>query len=198
MPHALPPLPQVCAKDAHDPGSAAQASATLDMPARQFCQEHARRRHSIGGGVPLAPAKNSLATAYPLFWTILPESVSNFFAGFRILSQGRQAMKRTVLVALSSTLVLLAAAPGIRPRADANSYPEHSDQADFSIGAFLLPSEQAKKMFKLDLNHAGYIVVEIGVFPAPGKDVDLYPADFTLSVGEKAALRPVSADTISE
>lgn len=107
-------------------------------------------------------------------------------------------MKRAALVTLSSTLVLLAAAPGIRPRADANSYPEHSDQADFSIGAFLLPSEQVKKMFKLDLNHAGYIVIEIGVFPAPGKDVDLYPVDFTLSVGENAALRPISADAIAE
>lgn len=107
-------------------------------------------------------------------------------------------MKRAILVTFSSTLVLLAAAPGIRPRADANSYPEHSDQADFSIGAALLPSEQAKKMFKLDLNHAGYIVIEIGVFPAPGKEVDLYPTDFTLSVGENAALRPISVDTIAE
>jgi len=34
---------------------------------------------------------------------------------------------------------------------------------------------------------------------ASTKDVDLYPNDFTLSVGEKStALRPVSADTIAE
>ncbi len=108
-------------------------------------------------------------------------------------------MKRAVLATLSSTLVLLAAAPGIRTRADVNSYPEHSEQADFSIGAFLLPSEQVKKMFKLDLNHAGYVVIEIGVFPGPGKNVDLYPSDFTLSVGEHTpALRPISADIIAE
>jgi len=107
-------------------------------------------------------------------------------------------MKKAVL-SLLPTLVLMAAAPGIRPRADANSYPAHREQADFSIGAVLIPSEQVKKMFKLDLNHAGYVVIEVGVFPAPGKDVDLYPSDFTLSVGEKsAALRPVSADTIAE
>lgn len=108
-------------------------------------------------------------------------------------------MKKAVLSLLLSTVVLMAAAPGIRPRADANSYPAHREQADLSIGAFVIPPEQAKKMFKLDLNHAGYIVVEIGVFPAPGKDVDLYPTDFTLFVGDKsAALRPVSADTIAE
>jgi hypothetical protein len=96
-------------------------------------------------------------------------------------------------------MVLMAASPGIRPRADANSYPAHRERPDFSIGAVLIPPDQAKKMFKLDLNHAGYIVVEVGVFPAAGRDVDLYPADFTLSSGEKyAALRPVSSDTIAE
>jgi hypothetical protein len=108
-------------------------------------------------------------------------------------------MKKAVLSILISTLVLMAAGPGIRPRADANSYPEHSEQADFSIGAFLIPAEQVNKMFKPDLNHAGYVVIEIGVFPAPGKDIDLNPSDFTLSVGEKAAaLRPVSPDIIAE
>jgi hypothetical protein len=108
-------------------------------------------------------------------------------------------MKKAVLSLFVSLMVLMAASPGIRPRADANSYPAHREQADFSIGAVLIPADQAKKMFKLDLNHAGYVVVEVGVFPAVGKDVDLYPADFTLSQGEKsAALRPVSADTIAE
>jgi hypothetical protein len=108
-------------------------------------------------------------------------------------------MKKAVLFFLISTLVLIAGAPGIRPRADANSYPAHTEQANFSIGAFLVPPDQVKKMFKLDMNHAGYVVIEVGVFPAFGKDIDLYPTDFTLFVGEKfAALRPVSADTIAE
>ena len=108
-------------------------------------------------------------------------------------------MKKAVLSLLISAVVLMAAAPGIRPRADANSYPTHLEQADFSVGAALIPPEQVKKMFKPDLNHAGYVVVEIGVFPTPGKDVDLYPTDFTLFVGDKSAsLRPVSADTIAE
>jgi hypothetical protein len=108
-------------------------------------------------------------------------------------------MKKAVLSLFFPLIVLTAASPGIRPRADANSYPAHQDQAEFSIGAVIIPPDQAKKMFKLDLNHAGYIVVEVGVFPAPGKDIDLYPSDFTLSQGEKSsALRPVSSDTIAE
>jgi hypothetical protein len=108
-------------------------------------------------------------------------------------------MKKAVLSLFLPLVALTAASPGIRPRADANSYPAHQDQADFSIGAVIIPPDQAKKMFKLDLNHAGYIVVEVGVFPGAGKDLDLYPTDFTLSQGEKSsALRPVSSDTIAE
>src|SRR5882724_1748241 len=107
-------------------------------------------------------------------------------------------MKKAVLSLLVSVMILTAGSPGIRPRADAGSYPAHRENADFSIGAVLLTPEQVKTMFKADLNH-GYVVVEIGVFPAPGKDVDLYPSDFTLSVDEKStAVRPVSADTIAE
>jgi hypothetical protein len=108
-------------------------------------------------------------------------------------------MKKAVLSLLLLAVVLIAGAPGIRPRADANSYPAHQERTDFSIGAVLIPPQQAKNMFKLDLNHAGYVVIEIGVFPASGRDLDLYPTDFTLFVGDKsAALRPVSADTIAE
>jgi hypothetical protein len=107
-------------------------------------------------------------------------------------------MKKTVLSLLVSVVILTADAPGIRPRADAKSYPTHWENADFSIGVVLLAPEQVKKMFKADLNH-GYVVIEVGIFPSSGKDVDLYPTDFTLSVGEKStALRPVSADTIAE
>jgi hypothetical protein len=108
-------------------------------------------------------------------------------------------MKKAVLSLLLSTVVLSAASPGIRPRADASSYPVHQEQADFAMGAALIPPEQVKKMFKPDLNHEGYVVIEVGVFPAGGKDVDLYPTDFTLFFGDKyAALRPISADTIAE
>ena len=108
-------------------------------------------------------------------------------------------MKRPVLYLLLSTLALVAA-PGLRPRTDANSYTTHVEQGDFSIGAALIPPDRVKKMFKLDLSHAGYVVIEVGVFPAPGKDVDLSPGDFTLYVvGDKdVALRSVSADTITE
>jgi hypothetical protein len=37
-------------------------------------------------------------------------------------------------------------------------------------------------MLAANLERAGYFVVEVGVFPAPGKDVYLYPTDFTRPV----------------
>ena len=89
-------------------------------------------------------------------------------------------MKKAALSLLLPVIVLMAASPGIRPRADANSYPANEAKPDFSIGAARIPSDQVKKMFKPNLDHAGYVVIEVGVFPAPGKDVDLYPTDFTL------------------
>ena len=108
-------------------------------------------------------------------------------------------MTKAVLSLCVCTILLNAASPGIRPRADAKSYPVHEERGDFAIGVFLIPREQVKKMFKPDLSAEGYVVIEVGVFPAPGKDLDLYPSDFTLSAGEKSAsLRPVSADTIAE
>jgi hypothetical protein len=108
-------------------------------------------------------------------------------------------MKKAVLALLLSSIVLCAASPGIRPRADAKSYPVYRDRAEFAVGVSLIPAEQVKKMFKSDLNSEGYVVIEVGVFPAAGKELDLYPTDFVLFVGEKyAALRPVSADTVAE
>jgi hypothetical protein len=108
-------------------------------------------------------------------------------------------MKKVILTGVVTALILMASAPGIRPRADANSYPVHQERPDYSIGAALIPAAQVKKMFAANLNHAGYVVVEIGVFPAAGKDVDLFPTDFTLWAGENsAALRAVDGDTIAE
>jgi hypothetical protein len=109
-------------------------------------------------------------------------------------------MNRAIIAFVICTFVVWAGSPGIRPRANVGSYPAHKDQPDFSIGAALIPPDLAKRMFKLDMNHAGYTVVEVGVFPSPGKDLDVYPSDFTLYVGDDktAALRPVSSDTIAE
>jgi len=86
---------------------------------------------------------------------------------------------RCVLIA-SLAGILSAGSPGIRPRAAAADYPGHQYVATFTIGAALIPRGDVKKIFAADVNSGGYIVVEVGIFPAQGKDVDLSPSDFML------------------
>jgi hypothetical protein len=95
-------------------------------------------------------------------------------------------------------LLLAAGSPGIRPRASAADYPAHQSVAAFTAGAALIPRSEVKKIFAADVNSGGYTVVEVGVFPAPGREVDLSPGDFMLlTENGKVATRPVDADAVA-
>jgi hypothetical protein len=88
--------------------------------------------------------------------------------------------------------------PGIRPRAAAADYPAHDAANTFAIGAATIPRNQVGKIFAADLNKAGYIVIEVGVFPSQGAEVDLSPGDFTLfTEAGRVATRSVDADTVA-
>jgi hypothetical protein len=94
--------------------------------------------------------------------------------------------------------VLLAGSPGMRPRANAADYPAHQTVAEFTLGAVVIPRSDVKKIFATDLNGGGYIVIEAGVFPARGKEVDLSPGDFMLLTdGGKVVTRPVDPDAVA-
>jgi hypothetical protein len=102
-------------------------------------------------------------------------------------------MKFVLLSAITAVL-LLAAAPGIRPRADVADYPAHEAGAEVTLGAAVVPANEVKKIFATDLNRGGYVVVEVGVYPDSVKDADVNPADFTLTVDpHAAAMRTVDA-----
>jgi hypothetical protein len=99
---------------------------------------------------------------------------------------------------LMAVTVFAGGSPGIRPRGSPADYPAHYGAAAFAIGAAVIPHGDVKKIFSVDLNGAGYLVVEVGVFPVDGREVDLSPAAFTLvSDGEKVAARPVDAGAIA-
>jgi hypothetical protein len=109
-----------------------------------------------------------------------------------------KAAGRMGLMSLAAGMVFAGGSPGIRARANAADYPAHYTAADFSIGAAVIQPRDAKKILSVDLNGAGYFVVEVGVFPAQGREVDLSPADFTLlSDTDKVAARPVDAEVIA-
>ena len=67
-----------------------------------------------------------------------------------------------------------------------------------TIGAALISPREVKKIFAADLNGNGYIVIEVGVFPLPGQDIDLSPGDFMLLTEKgRVAARPVDPASIA-
>jgi len=84
---------------------------------------------------------------------------------------------------LFAAAVLLAGdQPGIPPRAAAD-YAAHASVNGVTLAASVVPAEQVRKLFSKDLNHAGYIVVEVAVIPDSGATADFGSDEFTLKVG---------------
>ena len=95
---------------------------------------------------------------------------------------------RIGLYSLFAAAVLLAGdQPGIPPRA-ASDYAAHVNVGGVTLAASVVPAEQVKKLFSKDLNHAGYIVVEVAVIPESGTTADFASAEFTLRVGTDATI----------
>lgn len=72
---------------------------------------------------------------------------------------------RFVPLLLVTVAVLAAGSPGIRPRADGAEYPDHDGADVAAFGVAIIPPGEVKKIFAADLNGAGYVVIEVGVFP---------------------------------
>jgi hypothetical protein len=118
------------------------------------------------------------------------------------MAVGVQTVKRTFLLvfvsAAAAAIVFASGSPGIRPRAVAADYPSHNGMSLATVGAAVIPASEAKRILGVDLNSAGYVVIEVGVFPEPGKDVDLSPSDFTLVTDPDAiGARPVDDEAIA-
>ncbi|HZU28237.1 MAG TPA: hypothetical protein VFA04_22100 [Bryobacteraceae bacterium] len=107
-------------------------------------------------------------------------------------------MKRGILALTAAAGVLAVAGDGIRPRAAASEYAARAAVAGVSIGAELIPPSQVRKLFATDLNSAGYAVVEIGIYPDAGRDINIAQSDFMLRAGaEGNAVRAASGETIA-
>jgi len=107
-------------------------------------------------------------------------------------------MSRAFGIALFTSAVLLAGSPGIRPRAAVADYPAHAGINAAAFGAAVIPAAAVKKIFAADVDKAGYVVVEVGVFPAGGRELDLSPLDFTLRTDPNAiSERTADADAIA-
>ena len=100
------------------------------------------------------------------------------------------------LVLILGSLTLLFAETGIRPRASAADYPTHKSGAGVTLAAAVVPPDQVKKLFAVDLNKLGYMVVEIAVFP--DRNVEIAARDFLLRVTTDGnTSRPATPATIA-
>lgn len=72
---------------------------------------------------------------------------------------------------------------GIRPRASAGDYSAHEMAGGVTVAASMVPRKEVRKLFAIDLDGAGYIVVEVAVYPESGHEAEIHTADFLLQVG---------------
>jgi len=102
-----------------------------------------------------------------------------------------------LLPLLTAAVLLAGDAPGIPPRAAAE-YAAHSSANGVTLAASVVPAERVKKLFSKDLDHAGYIVVEVAVIPESGTTADFGSDEFTLKVGtDPTILAAQTAKTVA-
>ncbi len=95
---------------------------------------------------------------------------------------------RASLLTLSAVVPLFAQSAGIPVRSAPTDYDTRNVVDGITVAASAVPPEQVKKLFSKDLNHEGYLVVEVAVWPAAGALVDVSPDEFTLRVGSNSTI----------
>jgi hypothetical protein len=104
---------------------------------------------------------------------------------------------RLASFAIFCSLAVLAETRGLRPRGGVADYRAHDQQDGIAVAADVMDSEEVRHAFASAI-YNGYVVVEVAVYPEPGKSVDLSAMDFALRVsGHPSPIRPSSARTIA-
>lgn len=93
---------------------------------------------------------------------------------------------------------LMAGEPaGTVPRSSALQYPAHSKANGAAMGARVLTAKQVRRVFATDLNRC-CLVVEVSVYPAEGKPVNVSLNGFALQKGNsRHSVKPSSARLLS-
>jgi hypothetical protein len=92
-------------------------------------------------------------------------------------------MKRFLAIGALAAFVLGADTRGLKPRPAAADYAVQETHGDLTLGAAVLTPDEVKSALSTDLKQ--YIVLEVGVYPAAGKTIELNPHDFALRAGEQ-------------
>jgi hypothetical protein len=95
---------------------------------------------------------------------------------------------RLGFLCLLLTLTLAFAGDGIPARGSAEDYSTHGVSGKIAIGAAYVTPAQVKKIFGEDLDKRGYVVFEVGMFPAGDTEADISPDDFKLRQGKDSSI----------
>jgi hypothetical protein len=94
----------------------------------------------------------------------------------------------------------LAAAPdsrGLKPRPDPNEYPSVNEQKGVTLAARVLTTDEVRSGFVTDLDRR-YAVIEVAVYPAAGKEIEVSDLDFSLRYdGRSSWTRAATARTVA-
>jgi hypothetical protein len=99
-------------------------------------------------------------------------------------------------------LLLFSAAPlafaqnisGFDPRPSGADYPAHASNDAVSVGAVFLAGADQRKILGEDWS-GSYLIVEVALYPEPGRPLTVAPRDFMLRVGTER-VAPVDAEAI--
>lgn len=93
---------------------------------------------------------------------------------------------KPALILISLAAAFAANNGGIKPRPAPSDYAAHEAAQDLTVAAAILTPDQVKATFSTELKD--YLVLEVAVYPASGKSIDLTASDFVLRAGGRGEL----------
>ena len=107
-------------------------------------------------------------------------------------------MKHLTWICAAVGLLFAGGDGSLSPRPSAADYPAHAAAPAATIAAEAVAPEHARKMLGADLYRAGYVVLEVAVYPQPASDVNLSLGDFTLRTeSARSTVRPAASDVVA-
>jgi hypothetical protein len=91
-------------------------------------------------------------------------------------------MKRLFVPVLAASLLLAADHPGVRPRRAPKDYPAYEGADGITIAAAVVSADKVQHQLAREIVKSGYTVLEIAVYPGPGKSVNVSCDNFSMTV----------------
>src|SRR5216683_1302942 len=92
-------------------------------------------------------------------------------------------MRRIFVPMLAAVLLLATDHPGVRPRGAAKDYPAYDSADGITIAAAVVPASKVQHQLSREMVKAGYTVLEVAIYPDPGKNVVVSSDDFSMTIG---------------